>query len=35
METTLIVGDLHLKQKFVLPQVDQIMLDFGEKCKNI
>ena len=25
--TTLIVGDLHLKQEYVLPQVEQNMLD--------
>ena len=31
METTLIVGDLHLKQKLVLPQVEQNMLVCGAK----
>ena len=31
METTLIVGDLHLKQKFILPHVEQNMLDYGAK----
>ena len=29
--TTLIVGDLHLKQEYVLPQVEQNMLDYGAK----